>query len=83
MITYDEWKGNHDAGWKNEPIPCTCEVLMDMKHQILKGKFCGKPTVAAYPAMNSGWQSLCALHALKHPEAFKTDELISKGETWG
>lgn len=64
--------------WKNAPIPCTCEVLLSSKPI----KFCDKPTVAAYPAMGSGWQSLCAEHAKKHPEAYPTDELIRMGNTW-
>lgn len=71
--------------WKTAPISCTCEVTMDMKHQLLKGKYCDKPTTHAYPAMGGGWMALCARHAqkhLKHGGAISTDELIKRGERW-
>lgn len=64
--------------WKTAPISCTCEVLLSLKPL----KFCEAPTVAAYPTMGGGWQSLCFSHAMKHPEAPRTDALIKAGETW-
>jgi hypothetical protein len=47
-------------------------------------RFCDKATVAAYPAMGGGWQTLCAEHATKHlPDgAYSAVELITKGAQW-
>lgn len=62
--------------WKNKPISCTCEVL------ISYGKFCDKPTEAAYPADGGGWMALCMMHSLKHKEATPVVVLINDGQTF-
>jgi hypothetical protein len=77
-LTYKKWKSIKSDDWKNAPINPTCETVVKTNPIV----FCGEPTVAAYPAMNSGWMPLCCKHARKHPDAFKTDELIANGETW-
>jgi hypothetical protein len=74
-LTYSKWIGIRDKKWKNQPISPVCEV------SFVHGR-CDLPTVAAYPAWGHGWMALCCKHAVKHPKAFKTDELISKGEIW-
>jgi len=63
-----------------EPISCTCEVMISNNPL----KLCDSPTIAAYPAMGGGWMSLCFRHAQKHlPEgAFHTDQLIDAGAKW-
>lgn len=79
-MTLDQWRAIKSPDWKTSPISPTCEVLVGKGNQ-----FCGKPTVAAYPASGGGWMPLCVLHARKHLNhggAFLTDELIAKGETW-
>lgn len=70
--------------WRTEPISCTCEVIASWhRHDGIKEPvFCGAATVKAYPAMASGWQTLCAVHARKHREAFDVYELIKNGERW-
>lgn len=77
-LTYQNWKQIRGKDWKSEPISCTCELLTSRQPVGL----CRGATVAASPCMGGGWQSLCAEHAAKHPEAFSVYELIADGETW-
>jgi hypothetical protein len=65
--------------WTTAPISPTCEVLVSE----VPLKFCDEPTVMAYPAMRKGWMALCEKCGLKHANySSRTDDLISRGETW-
>lgn len=68
--------------WLKHAISCTCEVIVEAAPG--KERFCDAPTVAAYPVMGGGWQSLCSTHAKKHlPNgAYHADHLILAGGSW-
>lgn len=75
-MTYSEWKSKRAIDWTTEPLDPECQVLHG-------ATFCGKATVAAYPAHPRGWMTLCVRHARKHwPHCFKVEELIADGERW-
>lgn len=74
-MNYAEWKSKRSPDWATQPINPECEVMMG------RNQFCGKATVAAYPAHGCGWMSLCERHARKHrPHCFEIEELIRNGE---
>lgn len=64
------------SAWRTRPIRRICEVVV--RDEPLR--YCGKESVAAYPALGGGWMSLCGFHSRSHPEATPILTLLRKGE---